>query len=713
MSITTPIQSAPFRPKLLSEKLQVQEFAEPEIDKRPASPTLSQPMMQQDTFGKSESPNINTDNVDRVASLDTFQSDKSPTLAASSSNQTLPEQEKTGFQIATDVSEERALSDKPVSTWMKVLDDMLADVTEEQETVNGIPVAELIYMREKMRRAAKPSVSNIGGKQPELNPCPLPGMPSRPWALLDRDTVGSDHPDSKRFWEIINGKNTPKDMLDKISKRQVKIGPKGQISFPAPHIKRPKVWWGQPGSQQSKKGQQGQNGQGQPSQGIGSYPGKKPGDIIGKRPANGNGQGDGGEGGEGEGDYPKELWTPPVPRSQVAKLLQGEWGLPFIEPRGKGKMNQFIEHWDMTTTTPPNLIERQPTLKNAIQRSFAKAWYDKPMTLEERIQNGMHTGSPAIPVDRIVIKGNTLVPSKTLQKAVAGFQNKELSYEDLGKILTLMDKKYQAAGYASSKAIIPAQPLDSRELIVDVREVRDTFDASAIQVHPKDKVRIAARIEPKPVAKTAIFYVMDVSGSVSNDMKEMARVQNYFLDTHLMYQYGLVAANLANEKYDDKKHFGQGVVRRFIVHTDGAEETSEEDFYTTAQSGGTKISSGFKLTKEIIERDFPPKDWNIYVFYQGDGDNYRSDNDTSIQLMKDMLDMGVNMIGYTHLAPYTEGSTSSYDGLGYSGNFYHEVKKQLKDRQNVRTSVLHKPELDEYKQSIQRLLEESASGAKK
>jgi uncharacterized sporulation protein YeaH/YhbH (DUF444 family) len=312
-----------------------------------------------------------------------------------------------------------------------------------------------------------------------------------------------------------------------------------------------------------------------------------------------------------------------------------------------------------------------------------------------------------------VIKGNTLVGGKTLQKAVADFQDKDLSYEDLGKILTLMDKKYQAAGYASSKAIIPAQPLDSGQLLVDVREVRDTFDSKAIQVHPKDNVRIASRIEPKPVAKTAVIYMMDVSGSVSNDMKEMARVQNYFLDTHLMYQYGLVAANLANEKYDDKKHFGQGVVRRFIVHTDGAEEASEEEFYTTGQSGGTKISSSFKLAKEMIEQDFPPKEWNIYIFYQGDGDNYRSDNDTTIQYMKDLLGMGVNMIGYTHLAPYTEGSTSSYDGLGYSGNFYHEVKKQLGDRANVRTSVLHKPELDEYKQSIQRLLEEEKGGAKK
>ena len=599
------------------------------------------------------------------------------------------------------------------SPWLKVLDDMLENAHVEQEEINGIPVAELIYMREKIRRAPKIAPIDEQGKVRELHPCPLPGQPSQPWAMLSRDTIGSDHPDSKRFWDIIDGKNTPKDMLDKISKRQVKIGPKGQISFPSPNIKRPRIWWGQPGSQQSKRGQQGKNGQPGQGQGIGSHPGKKAGDVIGKRPAKGGkGAGQEGEAGEGAGDYPKELWTPPVPRSQVAKLLQSEWGLPFIEPRGKGKMNQFQEFWDQTTTTPPNLVEKYPTLKNAIQRSFAKAWYDKPMSMTERIRNGMHPGSAAIPIKEIQIQGNTLVGKKTLDKAMEEFQGKDLTYEDLTKILTRLDQKYQAAGYPTSKAIIPPQPLDSQKLVVDVREVRDTFNPRDIQVHSKDKVRIAARVAPKPVAKTAILYIMDVSGSVSNDMKEMARVQNYFLDTHLMYQYGLVAAQLANEKYDDKKHFGQGVVRRFIVHTDGAEETTEEEFYTTGQSGGTKISSGFKLAKDIIEKDFPKDEWNIYVFYQGDGDNYQSDNDTSIKLMKDLLEDGVNMIGYTHLAPYYEGSTSNSDGLN-RWNFYGEVQKHLGDRQNVRTSILHRPEIQEYKQSIQRLLEESKSGETK
>ncbi len=596
------------------------------------------------------------------------------------------------------------------SPWLQVIEDWLTDASPTQTDVQGIPVAELIYLREKLRRTLPAAEIDANGKAQELHPCPFPGKPSAPWALLDRDTVGSDHPDSKRFWDIVDGKNTPKDLLDKISKRQVKIGPKGQVSFPSPTIKRPKIWWGQNGSQQSKKGKQGDNGAAKPQPGISSQPGKKQGDIISKKPGDQKGPGSGQ--GEGEGDYPKELWSPPMPRSQVAKLLQSQWGLPFIEPRGKGKMKETREIWDQTTITPPNLIERHATLKNAIQRSYAIAWHAKPLSMTERIQNGMHPGSEPIENHQISITGNTLVGKQTLQKVVSAFQGKPLTYDDLIQILNRLDQSYQAMGFASSKAIIPPQRLDSGMLKIDVREVRDSFSPRHIQVHRKDNVRIASREESRPVAKTALIYIMDVSGSVSNDMKEMARVQNYFLDTHLMHQYGLVAANLAHEKYDDKKHFGQGVARRFIVHTDGAQEASEEEFYTTGQSGGTRISSGFELAKTMIQKDFPLKDWNVYIFYQGDGDNISEDNDKSIQLMQELLDQGVNMIGYTHLAPYTEGSTSQADGLS-KGNFYNAVKHKLAKRNNVRTSILHCPEINEYQKSIQKLLAETPSGAKK
>ena len=114
----------------------------------------------------------------------------------------------------------------------------------------------------------------------------------------------------------------------------------------------------------------------------------------------------------------------------------------------------------------------------------------------------------------------------------------------------------------------------------------------------------------------------------------------------------------------------------------------------------------------MIQKDFPIKDWNVYIFYQGDGDNIGGDNDKSIKLMQDLLDQGINMIGYTHLAPYTEGSTSQSDGLS-KGNFFNAVKHKLGKRENVRTSILHRPEINEYQKSIQKLLAEKPSGAKK
>ena len=106
-----------------------------------------------------------------------------------------------------------------------------------------------------------------------------------------------------------------------------------------------------------------------------------------------------------------------------------------------------------------------------------------------------------------------------------------------------------------------------------------------------------------------------------------------------MYQYGLVAAQLSNENTmtestSEKAWKGALLCIRTahggrILHHRAA--------------GGTQISSGFKLAKEMIEKDYPKDEWNIYVFYQGNGDNYQSNNDTSIKLMKELLAQGVNM----------------------------------------------------------------------
>jgi sporulation protein YhbH len=114
-----------------------------------------------------------------------------------------------------------------------------------------------------------------------------------------------------------------------------------------------------------------------------------------------------------------------------------------------------------------------------------------------------------------------------------------------------------------------------------------------------------------PVVKentaAVVFFVMDVSGSMSKSKKFLAR--SFFF---LLYQF-------INHKYSS-------IDVVFISHTADAHEVNEEQFFTQVPNGGTLVSTGLKKAEEIIDKRYHPNNWNIYTFYCGDGDNWSIDN---------------------------------------------------------------------------------------
>lgn len=171
-----------------------------------------------------------------------------------------------------------------------------------------------------------------------------------------------------------------------------------------------------------------------------------------------------------------------------------------------------------------------------------------------------------------------------------------------------------------------------------------------------DRVYKAIEHEPQPNLKVAVIYVADVSGSVDENLRTFTRNANRFVSYPLKYKYGQLAAELAGEDYSDAEFFGKdgtedgGLKERFIVYTTEANETTEEDFYKTTQSGGTQCSSGFKKAQEIIEEEYPPSEgWNVYVYHFSDGDNWGDDNAQSVKIMKEMISSGVRYIGSVDL----------------------------------------------------------------
>ncbi|MCX7206732.1 MAG: YeaH/YhbH family protein [Proteobacteria bacterium] len=138
---------------------------------------------------------------------------------------------------------------------------------------------------------------------------------------------------------------------------------------------------------------------------------------------------------------------------------------------------------------------------------------------------------------------------------------------------------------------------------------------------------------PKPTTQAVMFCVMDVSGSMDEAKKDIAK--RFFI---LLYLF-LVRAY---EKIE--------VV--FIRHHTQATEVNEHDFFHARDTGGTVVSSALKLTKKIIDERYPDADWNIYVAQASDGDNWDSDSPQCRQLLSAEI---MPLLQYYAYVEITEG----------------------------------------------------------
>jgi uncharacterized protein len=141
-----------------------------------------------------------------------------------------------------------------------------------------------------------------------------------------------------------------------------------------------------------------------------------------------------------------------------------------------------------------------------------------------------------------------------------------------------------------------------------------------------------------PESNAVIIYIMDVSGSMGEEQKEMVRIESFWIDTWLQSQY-------------------DGLEVRYITHDAAAREVDRHTFFHTRESGGTMISSAYKLCAEIIEADYSSGEWNIYPFHFSDGDNWSTDDTKAcMDLLKERVLPHVNQFGYGQVeSPYGSG----------------------------------------------------------
>jgi sporulation protein YhbH len=145
----------------------------------------------------------------------------------------------------------------------------------------------------------------------------------------------------------------------------------------------------------------------------------------------------------------------------------------------------------------------------------------------------------------------------------------------------------------------------------------------------------------KENSSAVIFFLMDVSGSMSQDRKFLAR--SFFF---LLYQF-------LNHKYDQVE-----VV--FISHSTYADRVPEEKFFNVGTNGGTMISTSLDLELDVITKEFHPNAWNIYTFYCGDGENWSSDNEKCLDLFKEIKEVS-QLTAYCEINEHYSGLADEID----------------------------------------------------
>ncbi len=156
---------------------------------------------------------------------------------------------------------------------------------------------------------------------------------------------------------------------------------------------------------------------------------------------------------------------------------------------------------------------------------------------------------------------------------------------------------------------------------------------------------------PNPSSKAVMFCLMDVSGSMTQATKDVAK--RFFI---LLYLF-------LKRNYDK-------IDVVFIRHHTSAKEVDEEEFFYSRETGGTIVSSALKMMQEIMAERYPANEWNIYAAQASDGDNWNDDS----PLCRDIL---INQImPFVQYFTYVEITPREHQALWYE---YNQVAEAFSD----------------------------------
>jgi len=138
--------------------------------------------------------------------------------------------------------------------------------------------------------------------------------------------------------------------------------------------------------------------------------------------------------------------------------------------------------------------------------------------------------------------------------------------------------------------------------------------------------------QPNPSSKAVMFCLMDVSGSMTQSTKDIAK--RFFI---LLYLF-------LKRNYDK-------IDVVFIRHHTSAKEVDEEEFFYSRETGGTIVSSALKLMHEVMTERYPINEWNIYAAQASDGDNWNDDSPVCRDILINQIMPFVQYFTYVEITP--------------------------------------------------------------
>jgi uncharacterized sporulation protein YeaH/YhbH (DUF444 family) len=306
------------------------------------------------------------------------------------------------------------------------------------------------------------------------------------------------------------------------------------------------------------------------------------------RPEGGGGKGGGGSGDASDSGEGADEFTFEISKDEYLDLLFDDLELPNME---KNQITKLVETKNVRAGYTANGVPTNINIVRSLQNSLAR---------------------------RVALQTGKKRQLAELEELLAALGNTE---EDASERL-LLEKEI-----AELKRRIKAVPFI------------DTFDLRFNNFVKR----------PVPSSQAVMFCLMDVSGSMDQPTKDMAKRFYILLYLFLTRTY-------------------KNVEVVFIRHHTQAKEVNEHDFFYSQETGGTIVSSALELMSEIMHSRYPASEWNIYAAQASDGDNWADDSPHCRKLLEEQI------MPWVRYFSYIEITTRAHQSLWFQ---YEELAKQF------------------------------------